>query len=55
MKGEKDNFVKAFPMEEELNNLVPYTHPSAAFSDRNSFVALSWPDGDYSDGRDIIN
>lgn len=25
-----------------LNNLVPYTHPSAAWSDRHSNIALSW-------------
>jgi hypothetical protein len=25
-----------------LDNLVPYTHPSAAWSDRHSYIALSW-------------
>ncbi|MEO8660028.1 MAG: trehalase family glycosidase [Bryobacteraceae bacterium] len=28
----------------DLEDLVPYTHPSAAWSDRHSDVAISWPD-----------
>lgn len=28
----------------DLDNLVPYTHPSAAWSDRHSDIAISWPD-----------
>ena len=32
--------------EAELDNLVPYTHPSTAWSDRHSNIAISWPDED---------
>jgi len=28
----------------DLADLAPYTHPSAAWSDRHSDVAISWPD-----------
>jgi hypothetical protein len=28
----------------DLDNLVPYTHPSAGWSDRHSYLALTWTD-----------
>src|SRR5215208_2345107 len=28
----------------DLDNLVPYTHPSAGWSDRHSYLVLTWTD-----------
>jgi len=46
MKGKNimQNKTPEWITSEELDNLVPYTHPSAAWSDRNSTVAVSWHD-----------
>src|SRR5260370_35210497 len=38
--------VTCYGQDEAFDNLVPYPHPSASWSDRYSNVAISWPEAD---------